>query len=102
VDNKKNYPSNAYYFPQVPDVIRGMKEALKIFNKEKTKAEKKGDAEDGSGEEADAKGKGEEKKPKSEKKESAESETTKEKQEKPGKEAEKAAKSKEAKKVEVS
>src|SRR4051812_50192149 len=30
-DNKKNYPTNAYYFPQVPDVMRGMKEALKVY-----------------------------------------------------------------------
>lgn len=30
VNNKKNYPNNAYYFPQVPDVIRAMKEALEL------------------------------------------------------------------------
>ncbi|KAI6240825.1 hypothetical protein M3Y99_00389400 [Aphelenchoides fujianensis] len=30
IDNKKNYPRNAYYFPQLVDVIKAMKQALKI------------------------------------------------------------------------
>ena len=31
VDNKKNYPNNAYYFPQAVDVLKAMKVALKEF-----------------------------------------------------------------------
>jgi len=103
VDNKKNYPSNAYYFPQEPDVIRGMKEALKIFNKEKTETAKAEDADGGSGaEEAGAK---EEKKAKSEKKESAEPKGKKEeaaKEKEAAAPAEKTEKAKEAKKAEKS
>ena len=32
VDNKKNYPSNQQYFPQVPDVIKAMKKGLELFS----------------------------------------------------------------------
>lgn len=34
VDNKKNYENNAHYFPQVIDVIKGMKKALKLYEKQ--------------------------------------------------------------------
>uniref|UniRef100_A0A914I6F6 Thioredoxin domain-containing protein 12 n=1 Tax=Globodera rostochiensis TaxID=31243 RepID=A0A914I6F6_GLORO len=36
VDNKKNFPSNIAYFPQVPDVIRAMKMGLELFEKEQS------------------------------------------------------------------
>jgi len=31
VDNKKNFPNNQQYFPQVPDVIRAMKRGLELL-----------------------------------------------------------------------
>lgn len=34
VDNKKNYPNNAFYFPQLPDVIKGMTSALELYEKD--------------------------------------------------------------------
>jgi protein-disulfide reductase (glutathione) len=34
IDNKKSYPKNAYYFPQLVDVIKGMKQAIKIYYKQ--------------------------------------------------------------------
>ncbi|KAF7633206.1 Thioredoxin domain-containing protein [Meloidogyne graminicola] len=37
VDNKKNYPNNKQYFPQVPDVIRAMNIGLEKFNEEEEK-----------------------------------------------------------------
>ncbi|KAL3090120.1 hypothetical protein niasHS_006572 [Heterodera schachtii] len=40
VDNKKNYPSNVAYFPQVPDVIRAMKEGMEEFEKEQKGTER--------------------------------------------------------------
>ncbi|KAL3068448.1 hypothetical protein niasHT_030739 [Heterodera trifolii] len=40
VDNKKNYPSNVAYFPQVPDVIRAMKEGTEEFKKEQKGTER--------------------------------------------------------------
>ncbi|KAI6188247.1 Folliculin [Aphelenchoides besseyi] len=33
IDNKKNYPKNRYYFPMVPDVLKAMKQALKLHKK---------------------------------------------------------------------
>jgi hypothetical protein len=43
VDNRKNYPNNHQYFPQVPDVIRAMKQGLEIFGgKKQQKEEPKG------------------------------------------------------------
>ncbi|KAI6235291.1 Folliculin [Aphelenchoides besseyi] len=42
IDNKKNYPKNRYYFPMVPDVLKAMKQVLKLHKKsseEKTESE---------------------------------------------------------------
>lgn len=38
IDNKKNYPTNAYYYPQVPDIIKAMKAALIVFEEIKNES----------------------------------------------------------------
>lgn len=47
IDNKKNFERNAYFYPQVPDVIKGMKEALDYIRSggdaEKVEPKKKDD-----------------------------------------------------------
>uniref|UniRef100_A0A7E4ZT01 Thioredoxin domain-containing protein n=1 Tax=Panagrellus redivivus TaxID=6233 RepID=A0A7E4ZT01_PANRE len=88
VDNKKNFPNNAYYFPQAVDVIKAMKRALKEHGtevEEEKPAETKKSTKKLDKEEAVA----EEKKEKSEKKSDKKTEEKKEKVEKKEKKAEK-------------
>jgi protein-disulfide reductase (glutathione) len=39
LDNKKNFPRNAYYYPQLPDVVKAMKEALELYKSPEKKEE---------------------------------------------------------------
>uniref|UniRef100_A0AC34Q593 Thioredoxin domain-containing protein n=1 Tax=Panagrolaimus sp. JU765 TaxID=591449 RepID=A0AC34Q593_9BILA len=89
VDNKKNYPNNAYYFPQAVDVLKAMKKALTEFGAQGKESEEKVEVEESK--------KDEKKKEKTEKKE--EKEKKKEKAEKK-EEKETSKKAKEEKKSE--
>uniref|UniRef100_A0A1I7ZKN7 Thioredoxin domain-containing protein n=1 Tax=Steinernema glaseri TaxID=37863 RepID=A0A1I7ZKN7_9BILA len=63
VDNKKAYPNNHYYYPQVADIIKGMEKALKLVEGEgKKETESKKEEEAKEVKKADQKEESEEKK----------------------------------------